>query len=967
MDTLREYLSSNFFSKFGYFVAVSQLPAFCLVLGYTAQVRSVESRRFRCPSASSPYYHAFCFEKYDEQFNYFFPLYAFVLLSFFPQLVVCTIYSQCLKSRVDKLLEAALKADPENPRRRPRITTRRVFYSYFLHLLVRLLLGILFVVLQNFAFYPNGFPTDFICVVSTVNPTVNSTNFNATKDDASAIDCDNPVGSDKATVARGIWILNLLFALLVFGELCYISVRGIQSKEFTFDSEFCQRHFFNIRRGGETDTLHETTLRMKRQIRESTEILEPLIAQPEIENKRLDDIFVNLVIYTGRTKHKFTDVLRRHEIFDVYLKPQHGSVVILKKLEELFLPNKDTQDPRKILVVGSPGVGKSLLCTKLSRDWSGGDLCNKDFEYLFLFQFRWFNTARTVNISLKHLLSLLCPEENIDSEVFQDILDNPEKVLLIFDGLDEFRHCGSSLEEEQVLSGNSPTEEMPFSALYVKLVKGKQLSGATVLTTCRPYVLQSVRDLSFDRVVEIMGFTPALVQEYVHQFCSHDMKTVNKIFGLISKNLELLSLCQVPMFTFIVCSFLKVLFTLQDQDSGSSLPATLTEICHGALRLFIFRCHPEFKGRTLTVGYLMGRVGFSCAVEQTLSLAGLLAKGGIEEGRLVFGSREVRGMENCGLFNQLPDRDIGPFEHDTQFCFLHLTLQQLLAAREIARMEPSDLSAFITSNASDPKWHLVIQFVAGLLHGQENEAAVNSFVRLLCNSLTEEPPLMCETNQKALLMMKCLHEYNDETPVKKAASELQRNCKFSNRIDLSDCQVTPADLTAVVYFIKHLHELTELDLSGNSITDQGVAHLCDALKDVNCKLTELDLSGNSITDQGVAHLCDALKDVNCKLTELNLSGNIITDQGVAHLCDALKDVNCKLTDLDLSGNSITDQGVAHLCDALKDVNCKLTELDLSYNSYITDKGKKQQLEALAKAKPFLVQLTTSRALSYTVS
>ena len=50
---------------------------------------------------------------------------------------------------------------------------------------------------------------------------------------------------------------------------------------------------------------------------------------------------------------------------------------------------------------------------------------------------------------------------------------------------------------------------------------------------------------------------------------------------------------------------------------------------------------------------------------------------------------------------------------------------------------------------------------------------------------------------------------------------------------------------------------------------------------------ELNLKDNNITDQGVVHLCGALK-----LMELNLKDKI-TDQGVAHLCGALKDGNSK--------------------------------------------------------------------------
>ena len=746
--------------------------------------------------------------KYDEHYNSPFPLYGFVLLCFLPPLAVSIAYSWCfVKSRVDEI-EIALKPDPEDPRPRPRLRTRRVFYSYFLHLLVRLVLGISFLVLQNLVFYPNGFPTKFACVSPTVKPTVilNSTDFNVTEDDGLAIDCDNSVGSDNATCAMGIWVVNILFAILVFGELCYLVMRAVRSKKFTFDSEFCQKYFFN--KSGTAITLHEVTLRMKRGVREETEVLEPLIAQPEIESNRLlDDIFVDLVIYTGRAKHEFADSLERHEIFEIYLKPQCGSIAI-KKLEELLLPNKDTENPRKILVIGRPGIGKSLICSKLSRDWSKGDLLcdsNKSFKHLFLFQFRWFNTETSTKITLERLFSCLVSEGSVGKVVLQDILDNPEKVLLIFDGLDEFKHHESCLEDERAQGGNSPTDEMPFSALYVKLIRGKQLPGATVLTTCRPNEAQSFAGLKlFDRRVEIMGFTPEKVQEYVHKFFAPDIETGNRIWGH-SSNAELLSLCYIPMNSFIVCSILEELIKLQDTDSGSALLTTSTEIYNGALRFFIFKFHPEYKGKQLTEDYLAGNVGFSDSVEKTLSQVESLAKTGIEQGRLVFNLAEVKGIEGCGLFNGMPNLEIAPYKFEPQFCFIHLTLQELLAARRIAKMKPSDLSDFITLNVSDRKWHLVIQFVAGLLGGQEPIESIDSYISLLCDSLTKELPMKTsKTRQKALLLMKCLHECNNETVLKKVASKLQKNSMFGNRLDLSDSQLTPADCPAIGHFITHL-------------------------------------------------------------------------------------------------------------------------------------------------------------------
>ena len=239
MEGAKELLSSKYFSSFGYVVALFHLPPLIIFSGYTGSLRTSERRTFSCPSSSDS--RDDCLVKYDEHYNSPFPLYGFVLLCFLPPLAVCIAYSWCfVKSRVDEI-EIALKPDPENPRPRRRLRTRRVFYSYFLHLLVRLVLEISFVVLQNFVFYSNGFPTKFACVSPTVKPTVilNSTDFNVTEDDGLVIDCDNSVGSDNATCAMGIWVVNILFAILVFGELCYLVVRAIRGEQFTFDSEFC--------------------------------------------------------------------------------------------------------------------------------------------------------------------------------------------------------------------------------------------------------------------------------------------------------------------------------------------------------------------------------------------------------------------------------------------------------------------------------------------------------------------------------------------------------------------------------------------------------------------------------------------------------------------------------------------------------------------------------------------------------
>ncbi len=152
-----------------------------------------------------------------------------------------------------------------------------------------------------------------------------------------------------------------------------------------------------------------------------------------------------------------------------------------------------------------------------------------------------------------------------------------------------------------------------------------------------------------------------------------------------------------------------------------------------------------------------------------------------------------------------------------------------------------------------------------------------------------------------------------------------------------------------------------LDLTRTGLTDQGVSHLCDALKDVNCKLTVLDLTRTGLTDHSLTHLCDALKDVNCKLTVLNLARNplihelfklttlddirenMITEGGAADMLCALKDVHLKLT-LYLCVNIKTDQGLKHLGDSLKDENCEVTVINIIINVNVPFKGVLHQCD-----------------------
>ena len=971
MEGLKEFLTPTRFSLFGYTVASLFFSTGIVFVGITSKLRLSEKRKFICDFSDSlsgkNFHRAQCFEKYEQRYNSPIPLYAFVILSFSVVLIVCLAYSWCcVKSWVTKL-EAVLTPDAENPRPRPRLKSRRIFSFYFLHLVARLELGIVLTALQKLMFFPHEFPVGFVCVLPTATQPGNSTESKEWR-----ASCHNQVASEKSTCLTAIWILQVIFAFFVFGEMFYLAVRALRCPNFTFDSEFCVKYFFHK---SITPVMPaEFRERTKKQILQQTELLEPMIhcnGGTEEGRMYLDNIFLDVVICTGRAKEEFLNQCQRHLLYDFYLKPesQQGSVAINRRAE-LFLSNKDTQNPRKILVVGRPGIGKSLLCQRLLRDWSKGELvCDtgKRFKYAFLFQFRSFYSESAEKISLKKLLSRAAHlEGDLDDPVFQELLDHPEKILLVFDGLDEFKDHESCTANDASRFGNSYTEEMPASALYVKLLQGMLLSGATVLTTSRPTVLGSLGISLFDRTVEIMGFTEEKVHKYVENYCKQDQNntTATRIWEHINNNLNLLSLCYIPVNCRIFCFFLKELIKRNCQEN-IALPTRLTEIYQGALRLLIFKHHPEYRDKPF-----LGNERFSESVERNLTDLGALARKGIAAGRMIFDSEEVGEMKNCGLFHQMPDCRLSPVEFKQCFCFVHLTLQEFLAAKEIVKMDPDQLNEFIASNADDPKWNLVIQFVAGLLHGQHNEA-VNSFVNRLYESF-----LPSSTNrEKALVMMKCLYEYNDEATVKKAASELQKNIQFNRSIRLWTSQITPVDCTAIVYFLKHINSIEyKLDLSGNfigeggckelakllmeggpvklhipenKITDQGLVALSEALTSGRCKLEALNIVlNNLLSPEGFLHLWETLKNRNCKLVCLRLGGNQLTDRVISQLCESLEHVNCKLTCLRIiSEEVVTDTVLLRLCETLKHQNCRLTCLKI-YSDKITNQGVRYICEAL---------------------
>ena len=136
------------------------------------------------------------------------------------------------------------------------------------------------------------------------------------------------------------------------------------------------------------------------------------------------------------------------------------------------------------------------------------------------------------------------------------------------------------------------------------------------------------------------------------------------------------------------------------------------------------------------------------------------------------------------------------------------------------------------------------------------------------------------------------------------------------KLNLQNCNLTllSENFAEALATNKHLEELI---ISDNALCDDGIQHLAHALR-INQGLKKLDLCRCSLIPISAKNLAEALS-TNKHLEELNISGNPLCDDGIQHLAHALR-VNQGLKKLWLMSCGMTDVGFECLAKSLQDNN-----------------------------------------------
>ncbi|XP_051781792.1 uncharacterized protein LOC114641960 isoform X2 [Erpetoichthys calabaricus] len=367
--------------------------------------------------------------------------------------------------------------------------------------------------------------------------------------------------------------------------------------------------------------------------------------------------------------------------------------------EQIFKrsPGSETS-PHIVLVSGVAGIGKTTMIQKIMFDWSGGTQYQR-FAFVFLFKFRELNLLDN-EIEPRMSLTRLIERhyKHLSDSRLTEILQKPESLLLIFDGLDEYKHK-LNFTDSQLCS--NPDVEVPVHILVTSLISRTLLKGCSVLITSRPTALEAMDMERVDRFVEILGFLPEQRLTYFKKFFT-DTAFGIKAFQYVEEIGILYSMCFNPSYCWMICSVLKSHFMTSKKEQGAA-SRTVTDIFMMFLHNILTNYRQEAKYQ-----------------REILVRLGKMAYNGVDKNIFVFYNNfemstfSLQPVVSSSFLYGFLDSQSTP-DH-SMYTFYQVTLQEFMAACSFYFDPSGDVEELLKylNLCKDGRFEIVTRFLAGL-------------------------------------------------------------------------------------------------------------------------------------------------------------------------------------------------------------------------------------------------------------
>ncbi|XP_067040892.1 NLR family CARD domain-containing protein 4-like [Acropora muricata] len=396
----------------------------------------------------------------------------------------------------------------------------------------------------------------------------------------------------------------------------------------------------------------------------------------------------------------------------------------LTNMTSVFIPHECCEQPRIVLIEGEPGMGKTTYSQKLVFDWASKQCGEWDGSFPKIDVLLFLRCRRIKSTIWDAVEEQILPDEIKPEEkelFFQFLKENPSKVLLVLDGLDE--------ADQQKLD------------VYWKLMQGKQLPGCYIVLTSRHEVGRKVIRYA-DTLLHIVGFTTTDAECYIRKYFQQAEHLAEALISKVKFDMDLRELTQNPLNTLLLCVIC--------EDLEGILPTNRTQL-YVEIVQFILRRYESKSG-------LSSRGDLLLAYKKELMILGETALDSLRKQELYFddhkGDIKKSLLMKFGLLSvQSGGRKRAPCD---RYGFFHKSFQEFFSGYFLAFsvFDVTNSHSVLTDERNRGAFFYVFTFMCGIVAQRSEDTAV-SIVQRIASVVNET----CGTSDKFFSYLSLVHNF----------------------------------------------------------------------------------------------------------------------------------------------------------------------------------------------------------------
>ena len=629
---------------------------------------------------------------------------------------------------------------------------------------------------------------------------------------------------------------------------------------------------------------------------------------------------------TGKTKkediERIASFQHKGRISSTELAIKNSDV---KHISDIFtqIKTKDGfQCPEKILIEGAPGIGKTTLAKEIVFRWANGDIL-KDKKLVILVYLRDPKAQRIC--TLEDFVTCFCSHTDDTNVMVKDYIKSTKgkDMVIILDGYDEI--------PERIISD----QDSFFKNLINQNVD--HLINCIVVITSRHTESARLNDV-VDRRIEILGFTDKNRKEYIAEALNGENDKIKYLQEYLDKNPAINAHCYVPLNMTIL------LHLYTGSESSPRMPKTQTQI----YKKFI----------CIIIAWFIKKKGKYCSIpdfskvppsyQLTFRNMCKLAFVALQKNKVVLTKKDIEELsdisvehsENCsglGLLKAVKFLSIKENSEDTLFSFLHLSVQEILAAYHITLLPRHKQLQLLHNNFWETRYYNMWIMYVGLTDGQSFEFRhflspypFKIFTRLsfMLSGIPKFSRKIIEDKCKCLYLFQCfLETQRDE--MNHSFGQFLKN----GEIDVSSQILSAINIHTLGFFLARI-EISRwklLNLSECHIENTGLNRLLDSFTH-NCyrrsmiHIEKLNAANNNLTNDSIPVLLELILTWNIQSIDISLNeidnSNLV--YAIINIIEKSTNIlSMKVEVLNNSYSTLVIYNATHhvLVDAVKNYSC----------------------------------------------